>query len=1182
MTNYYLFKSLVLSILEKSFSKRITLLIALSLFSIKLQAQAPINDEPAGAIPLTLGTDFAEFPLIGTNVNATDSSVLDPSIPAPGCGSFNGGDVWYSVVVPDSGYLAVQGGFSASFSYGVMAIYSGTVGNLSLIECDDNDRLIYLLDRSPGDIFFIRFWEFGNNGFSDFQIAAIEFISPTNDEPAGATPLTVGTSFTQFPLTGTNILATDSSVLDPSIPAPGCGGLNGGDVWYSVVVPASGNLDVQGSIANGSMAIYSGTVGNLSLIACDNNNDGFSPPLISLTGQTPGNTLFIRFWVFNNDDFRIFEIAVADLTPPINDEPAGATPLTLGTDFTQFPLIGTTVNATDSRALDSSIPAPGCSFFNGIDVWYSVVVPASGDLAVQGSSTGDFNDGAMAIYSGTVGNLSLIACNDNDGPGSFPLISLTGQTPGDTLFIRFWAISDEIDGDFGIGDFGIAALAILPPVNDEPAGATPLTLGTDFTQFPLIGTNISAKDSSILDPTIPAPGCGNFIGGDVWYSVVVPTSGGLAVQGSSAGDFADGAMAIYSGTVGNLSLIACNNDDGPGSFPLISLTGQTPGDTLFIRFWGVSDEIDGDSGIGDFGIAAMTTSLCSSGTTTTFDGAVWDNGTPDATRTAIIAGNYNAGTFGNLEVCTLEIQTGVTVTVGDNTYLQAQSNILVHGTLEVSNAGSIVQIDDTAVVVNNGSISISKTTPSVAGRNFIALSSPMSDETRNQVYGNARVVFGIIPANFVPFDVDLMEFPEFAGAENFLDDNLDYLDEYTGTRNLPDAGIGLLVFPSSDDDDPAATYNLTYDEGTLNSGMISVPINYNGPETINNYNLLGNPYASAIDVNAFITANDAVNQVYYWEHITNPSGDLPGFGTSNFSMNDISIRNALVGISAVNGGTSPGQFMASGQGFAIKADQLQAMSNTPVTFTNSIRVTGNNDDLRSAETTDTDLIWFNLTTNAYEDAVSQTAVGFIPQATPGFDPGYDSVRLGTFISLFTTLETGEQLGIQGREVFNPEIELTLGFSTTVETEEIYTISIHDFEGVNIANVPVFLIDQMTNEIINLKESDYNFTAQRGIQPERFTMFFQERDALGVDGVSFRESVTLYPNPATHQVTLTYVGEAQLQELTIVDMNGKLIKTVSLENFNNSQSIQTNELAKGMYFIQIQSNRDVITQKLIVK
>ncbi|MEP0390088.1 MAG: T9SS type A sorting domain-containing protein, partial [Dokdonia sp.] len=531
--------------------------------------------------------------------------------------------------------------------------------------------------------------------------------------------------------------------------------------------------------------------------------------------------------------------------------------------------------------------------------------------------------------------------------------------------------------------------------------------------------------------------------------------------------------------------------------------------------------------------------------------------------------------------CELTIDAMATFTVTDGNFINIQNDITVNGTLTVDHQGSVVQVEEDAVTTNNGSITVSKTTPSIIARNYVAMSSPMSAETRDGVYANSRAVFNIIPSNFVPFTIDFDTFPEFEFAENFLDDDNDFLSQSLGSDPLPTPGIGQLVFPSPSHDSPMAAYDLDYTQGTLNSGTISIPINYNGPATINNYNLLGNPYASAIDVEAFINANDAVNQVYYWEHLTDPSAALPGFGTSNFSMNDISIRNALLGIPAVNGGTAPGQFMASGQGFGIKADQAQAMANTPVVFTNSIRVTGNNDDFRT-QTTTVDKLWLNLTTSAFEGAVSQTAIGFTPNATPGFDPGYDSPRLGTFLSLFTNLD-GQYLAIQGREVFDTSIELTLGYSTTVETEETHTISIDHLEGIGIENAPVFLIDHLLGTTTNLKEQAYSFIAVRGIQSERFTVVFEERDALGIsDGGSFRESVTLYPNPATNQVTLSYQGAQQLQQVIITNVNGKHIKTISLANFNNSQSIQTSELAKGMYFMQIQSNSETIVQKLIIK
>jgi hypothetical protein len=583
--------------------------------------------------------------------------------------------------------------------------------------------------------------------------------------------------------------------------------------------------------------------------------------------------------------------------------------------------------------------------------------------------------------------------------------------------------------------------------------------------------------------------------------------------------------------------------------------------------------------------SALPVLACAGGTTTYTIAGGWDNGTPDATMIAVIAEDYTTSTMGlgDINACELTVNSGAILTVTDGNFVNIQNDITIDGTLTVDHQGSVVQVEEDAITTNNGAITVTKITPSIAARNYIAMSSPMSAETRDGVYGSARAVFSVIPSNFIPFTIDFGVFPEFEFAENFLDDDLDYLLPVTGSTALPMEGIGQFVFPSPAHDSPDAAYRLDYTQGTLNSGTISIPIHYNGPATVNNYNLLGNPYASAIDVDAFIAANDAVNQVYYWEHLTDPTAALPGAGTSNFSMNDVSVRNAMMGVAAVNGGTAPGQFMASGQGFGIKADQAEMMSNTPVVFTNSIRVTGNNDDLRTSASNETDKLWLNLTTSAYEQATAQAAIGFTSQASAGFDKGYDSPRLGTFLSLFSTLDTGEQLAIQGREAFDPTMEIALGFATTVEGATSYTISIDQLEETQLENTPVFLLDNLLGTITNLKETTYTFASSRGMHTARFTIVFQERDVLGGDDeVRFRESITLYPNPATDQFTLSYVGTETLQKAVITDINGKIVMTVDLDAFNGSKTIEIQELARGMYFIQIDSQKDTVVKKFLVR
>ena len=59
-------------------------------------------------------------------------------------------------------------------------------------------------------------------------------------------------------------------------------------------------------------------------------------------------------------------------------------------------------NATNSEDLDPTIPGTGCAAYGGRDVWYKVIVPASGKVIVETSEDDlSISDGGMAIYSGS-------------------------------------------------------------------------------------------------------------------------------------------------------------------------------------------------------------------------------------------------------------------------------------------------------------------------------------------------------------------------------------------------------------------------------------------------------------------------------------------------------------------------------------------------------------------------------------------------------------------------------------------------------------------------------------------------------------------------------------------------------------------------------------------------------------
>jgi len=282
-----------------------------------------------------------------------------------------------------------------------------------------------------------------------------------------------------------------------------------------------------------------------------------------------------------------------------NDDCSGAIALSINAACVNT--VGTNVTATASVG----VPAPGCANYSGGDVWFSVVVPASGNITTTVSDAGGFTDGGMALYTGTCGALTLVECDDDDGPGLFPEIISTGLTPGSTVFYRVWEYGNDLTGNFNICATDVPPVGTPP--NDLCSGAISLNVNASCSNT--TGNNTGATDSGET-----APGCANYSGGDLWYSIVVPANGSVTVTTSSASGFTDSGMAIYSGACGALTLITCNDDGGSGTYSEIIENGLTPGSTIFVRIWEY-----GNNSFGDINICAVETvppNICGEGGST--------------------------------------------------------------------------------------------------------------------------------------------------------------------------------------------------------------------------------------------------------------------------------------------------------------------------------------------------------------------------------------------------------------------------------------------------------------------------------------------------------------------------------------------------------------------------------------
>lgn len=178
---------------------------------------------------------------------------------------------------------------------------------------------------------------------------------------------------------------------------------------------------------------------------------------ISLPSPSTTYYLWVRSKCTTTDLSAWTGIAVT--TKAINDECSAPTIITPGGSFATNPVIGTTVGAsstTDATATHS------CQNTGYNDTWYSVVVPASGNISIetQSVSGSSVSDTVLGVYSGSCGSLTQIGCDDDSSSdGNFSLVTLTGQTPGATLLIGVWNYSSSTSGQFKVSAYDASLLS---------------------------------------------------------------------------------------------------------------------------------------------------------------------------------------------------------------------------------------------------------------------------------------------------------------------------------------------------------------------------------------------------------------------------------------------------------------------------------------------------------------------------------------------------------------------------------------------------------------------------------------------------------------------------------------------------------------------------------------------------
>ncbi|TXF74867.1 fibronectin type III domain-containing protein [Chryseobacterium sp.] len=181
---------------------------------------------------------------------------------------------------------------------------------------------------------------------------------------------------------------------------------------------------------------------------------GINLNTFTLAGLTPGTGYCL--WVrssCSSTDKSPWSNSSCFATTPGNDNCATPIQLIPGGSFAQNMQTANNLGATPTSDTSATHSCQATAFN---EVWYSVTVPASGNLTIETNSVSGstVTDTVLSIFTGSCGALTQIGCDDDSSTdGNFSKYSLTGQTPGATLLIAIWNYSNSTAGQFKISAY---------------------------------------------------------------------------------------------------------------------------------------------------------------------------------------------------------------------------------------------------------------------------------------------------------------------------------------------------------------------------------------------------------------------------------------------------------------------------------------------------------------------------------------------------------------------------------------------------------------------------------------------------------------------------------------------------------------------------------------------------------
>jgi hypothetical protein len=500
-----------------------------------------------------------------------------------------------------------------------------------------------------------------------------------------------------------------------------------------------------------------------------------------------------------------------------------------------------------------------------------------------------------------------------------------------------------------------------------------------------------------------------------------------------------------------------------------------------------------------------------------------------------------------INVGSLTIEPGVDLVINSGATLNVYYNFVNNGTVTVQDGGSLIYHNCNSPITSSGFQIEKKRTLDYAGSDYYSYwSSPVVQAASNigSVFPSAEIVY-LYNANQTTANWQLV-----------------------ATSANMNTGVGYAV-----QSEGAEALQSTF-SGPINQGAVTVNTYFNPNfgtdgstwDTDEGDNLVGNPYASAIDWDKVITDEDnskVEGTVYIWNQ------DSAEVGYNNVS--DYIQYNLSGGVGDIPPNTASGK-IASGQGFFIRASEAST-----ITFKPTHQINGANTDFyrgKAAKDKGTkdgkkqNRSWLTFSRGTQFNNI---LVAFLEGATNQLDRLYDAPFDVSQKSLgfYSLIKKKYKASIQGLPLLKRDKKVVkLGF--VVDQIGEHTIAIQE-EHID-SEYYIYLRDREKKITVDLRQRSYTFTIDSvGENNTRFKLIYTKKKRKATTNSKEENPVVTEIDSKDFSVYIDEVKDLiieydydqdNIKEAFLYDIRGQRI-----QRFDGKSNANVAHLTTGIYLVE---------------